>query len=397
VEGSRKDMRVQNQRVEIVRFDPEETLPPIEMPHTKRSIYVIPPSIHDAAPEPPPLPETPEGRTLIWGDLHAHCAYSKCMGCNDGLPQDVLRYQRDVLGCQVLCLTDHVEYMSSAEFTHVMDWIEREADGGHIPLYGVEWARYPAHHTNFFAIDRSLFERLRILLFAHSHLTPLYEAIRSELPDGSVVAIRHMHGESHDEFGVAGARTAETHDPQFEWAMEGMQTRGNMMVNPPGRIPHFPHKFLDAGCEVGIVGGSDHSRGKGTNSFCLTGFWVKEFSAAGVFEAIRNRRTFGVASGKIALHAKLNGAPMGERVNASAPLRFVAHVACARDVRRVCLMRDGELLEWHEVGAKTASVELADADVPAGRHWYCVTAEGAEPYPKAPPLAHTSPFFVEVG
>lgn len=395
VPGTRKDMRVRNQRLEIVRFGLDDALP-TEMPYAKRTAYVIPLSIHEAAPEPPALSVQPEGRTLIWGDLHAHCAYSKCMGCNDGLPQDVLRYQRDVLGCHVLCLTDHVEYMSAAEFAHVMDCIEREADEAHIPLYGVEWARFPAHHTNFFGADREVFDRLRTLMFAHHHLTPLYDAIKKELPEGSVVAIRHMHGEDHDEFGVSGARTAETHDPEVEWAMEGMQTRGNMMIAPPGRISPFPHKFLDAGCEIGIVGGSDHSRGRGTNSFCLTGFWVRDRSAAGALEAIRSRKTFGVASGKIALHTTLNGVPMGERVSASRPVRIEAHASSARSIRRVCLMRDGELLPWLEVGAKVTSLELVDEEVAVGRHWYCVTVEGAEAYPKSLPVAHSSPFFVDV-
>jgi len=396
IPGSRKDMRAQNHRVEIVRFDLDEALPPIETPRPYQHLYVIPHSVHDAAPEPPELPEQPEGRTLIWGDLHAHCAYSKCMGCNDGLPQEVLRYQRDILDCQVLCLTDHVEYMSSAEFTHVMDCIEREAGGSHIPLYGIEWARYPAHHTNFFAADREVFDCLRTLFFAHEHLTPLYAAIKKELQPGSVVAIRHMHGENDDELGVSGSRVTETHDPELEWAMEGMQTRGNMMLDPPGSIPSFPNNFLTAGCQVGIVAGSDHSRGSGPNSFCLTGFWVKEPTAAGVFEAMRSRKTFGVASGKIAIYATLNGVPMGESVTVSAPVRIVAHVSSARGVRRVWLIRDGDVLEWQDVDATTATVGLLDEDATPGRHWYCVTAEASEAYPKAAAVAHASPFFVEV-
>ena len=396
IPGSRKDMRAQNHRVEIVRFESGETLPPIETPSSYEHLYVIPHSVRDAAPDPPELPEQPENRVLIWGDLHAHCAYSKCMGCNDGLPQEVLRYQRNILGCRVLCLTDHVEYMSSAEFTHVMDCIEREADSGHIPLYGIEWARYPAHHTNFFARDREVFDRLRTLFFAHDHLTPLCAAIKKELPPASVVAIRHMHGENDDEFGVSGSRVTETHDPEVEWAMEGMQTRGNMMLDPPRSIPRFPSNFLDAGCQIGIIAGSDHSRGSGPNSFCLTGFWVKEPTAAGVFEAIRSRKTFGVASGKIAMYATLDGVPMGERVAVSSPVRVVAHVSSARGVRRVCLIRDGEVLEWQDVDATTASVELLDEHATPGRHWYCVTAEASEAYPKAPAVAHASPFFVEV-
>ena len=44
-----------------------------------------------------------------------------------------------------------------------------------IPLYGVEWTKYPAHHTNFFCIDRQIFEQLRALLLNLDHLSAVYE------------------------------------------------------------------------------------------------------------------------------------------------------------------------------------------------------------------------------
>ena len=383
-------------RVEVVSFRRDEALPRAETPLGKEAIYVVPPSRPDVAPDPPRIPETPEGRVLIWADLHAHSAYSKCMSANDGMPADVLRYQRDLLGCDVLCLTEHVEYMSAVEFAHVMDCVEREAGYTLIPLYGVEWAKRPAHHTNIFAADREVFDRLRALMLACDHLTPLYERVKTELPGGSVTAIRHMHGMRKDEFGTAGARVAETHDPAVEWAMEAMQTRGNMMLTPFSNWPLFPNSFLNQGARLGIVGGSDHSRGLGVNAYCVTGLWVKEVSGAGVFEAIRSRQTFGAANGKIALYATLDGKPMGEETTASAAVRVTAHVACANTVRRACLVRDGEPLEWTEIGARTASVELVDEAPPRGRRWYCVTVEADSNCPRAPALAHASPFFVNV-
>ena len=394
----RTDRRTRRQRIDVIELAPDEALPAIEPPAWKRSVYVIHPSISDPAPDPPRLEQGPDGRTLIWADLHAHSAYSKCMGCDDGQPLDVLRHQRDVLGCRVLCLTDHVEYMNGGEFAHVMDSIEREAGAGYVPLYGVEWARYPAHHTNFFAIDRRVFDRLRTLMFEHAHLTALYEAIRVELPAGSVVAIRHMHGEDEDAFGVSGARVAETHDPRIEWAMEAMQTRGNMMVDGMrGLYPCFPANFLNAGCKVGVVGGSDHSRGDGVNAFCLTGLWVTAPTAEGVFEALRGRHTLGVANGKVAVHATLVGAPTGACGDVPRPVRVKVRLSCSRTIRRVCLMRDGLLLPWQEVAACAAELDLVDdTEASPGAHWYSVTVEGPKSHRKGPLLAHTSPFFVSL-
>jgi hypothetical protein len=379
-------------RVEVIRLDADESLPMPETPRGHEAVYVLPPSLPPVAPAPPDLTDPPRGLSLVWGDLHAHSAYSKCMSGNDGLPEDVLRFERDVLGCRVLCLTEHVEYMGCPEHTHVLDRLEAEAGDGCIPLYAVEWAKAPAHHTNFYAVDRKVFDGLRGILLACHHLTAVYERVKAELPPGSVLAIRHTHGRNDGDFGVSGPRTTETHDPVMEPAMEAMQTRGNMMMEALRGLPPFPSNFLNAGARVGLVAGSDHCRGGGLNRFCLTGFWVTEPSAAAVFDAIRGRRTIACANGKVAVWACTGGKAMGEAVEVFGPVRVQAQFASARPVKRACLLRDGQPLPWVEVGAETARIELAD-EPPAGRHWYSVTAEADSIPGRLPALVHASPIF----
>jgi len=386
---------VENYRVEIVAIKPDDWLPPTPWPDRLERAYVIPPSVRAAAPAPPEL-DAPAPLQLVWGDIHAHTVYSKCMSANDGAPQDVLRLQRDVFGCRVLCLTDHVEYMSDTEFRHVLDCVEREAGDDCVPLFGVEWAKHPAHHTNFYAIDRAVFDRLRALMLACDHLTPLYERIKTELPAGSVTALRHFHGMTQDEFGCAGERCTELHDPAVEWAMETMQTRGNMMM-PGSRDPRqFPANFLNAGAQIGFVGGSDHSRGFGPNRFCLTGFWVGAPTPEQVFDALRDRRTVATANGKIALWAELDGARLGQSTAARAPVRVQVQASSATPIRRICLLRDGQCLEWRDTQERRLTLDLVDAAPGPGRHWYAVTAEAESAYGDPPVLAHASPFFVEV-
>jgi len=384
----------ENHRLEICRFRPAEALPDVEIPGWKLGEYAIPPAAPEPAPAPPELEHPPERMTLIWGDLHAHSAYSKCMSADDGMPEEVVRFQREGLGCRVLCLTEHVEYMTYPEFTHVLDAVEAEAGDDCVPLYAVEWGKKPAHHTNFYAIDRGVFCRLRGILLACDHLTGVYERIKRELPAGSVVAIRHFHGMDADEFGTSGPRVTDTHDPELEPAMEAMQTRGNKMIADE-QFPLFPSNFLNAGARVGLVGGSDHSRGKGPNHFCLTGFWVAGVGSEAVLDAIRNRRTIASANGKVAIHATLAGELMGGCVSVSGPLRVRADVASAGTIRRVGLMRDGEMLAWTDLAERSASLELVDRAATAGRHWYAVTAEADSTLREPPVLAHASPFFVE--
>ena len=392
---------VKNQRIEVVRFRSGESLSskgfPI-VPIWKKTGYIIPTSLPDPAPEPPILKGMPGGLRLVWGDLHVHSAYSKCVSSNDGTPQEHLWLQRDILGCRVLCMSEHVDRINNSEMSHIYDMLEVEANDSCIPLYGTEWAEMPAHDTNFYTIDRDVFSRLRTILLTSHHLTPLFASIKAELPSGSVAVIRHSHGRNKDEFGVLGSRTTELYDPELEWAMEAMQTRGNMMLNvlnpEQGRL--FPSDFLNAVAKIGLVAGSDHNRGLGPNHFCLTGFWVPDFTPQAVFQAIRNRKTLACSNGKIAMFATLNDKPMGESFLVSGSIQIKVWMACATTIRRACLIRDGAVLEWNKIDSSFATIELADTNVSPGHHWYVVTAE-AESVPLRPPIiAHASPFFVEV-
>jgi hypothetical protein len=264
------------------------------------------------------------------------------MACNDGSPEDVLRFQRDVLGCRVLTLTDHVEYMSGVEFRYVMDQLEAEASEDVVVLYGVEWAKHPAHDTNFLTCERDVLDRLRAILLAESHLQDVFVRIKAELPSESVVAIRHFHGRLGEPHGIDGAQTAATYDGYLERAMEVVQTRGDMMVQPPEPCPLFPASFIRAGADIGLVGGSDHSRG-GPQKFCLTGFWVEELTPTAVFSALRRGRTMACASGKLAMWAF--------RVDDSVKV----HVASPTPLMSASLWYDGK---WVEQGALSGSAAM---------------------------------------
>ncbi len=229
----------------------------------------------------------------------------------------------------VLTLTDHVEYMSAVEFRHILDELAAEASEEIVVLYSVEWAKHPAHHTNFLAHDRDVFDQLRAIMLVESHLTKVFARIKAELLPESVAAIRHYHGMNGEPHGVDGTRTVETYDGDVEWAMEAVQTRGDMMFRPP---LYFPANFIAAGAKIGLVGGSDHSRG-GPLKFCLTGFWVEDVTPEAVFASLRRRRTIACASGKLAMWA--------ERFDNAAQV----HVASPTPLMSASLWYDGA---WHE-------------------------------------------------
>jgi len=242
----------------------------------------------------------------------------------------------------------------------------------------------------------------------------MYEAIKERLPKGSVVALRHFHGQSQGPYSIVTDETTDTWDSELEIAMEAMQIRGNIMLGQAQEerwmkvdsMPAFPGNFLDSGAVIGLVGGTDHSTGKPLNHYCLTGFWVEDDTPEAVWDALVNRRTVACSNGKISMWTDLNGMPMGSELKAGGAVSINVRIAAAREITRVCLIRDGQMLDWTDVHADSANLSLVDRSAAPGRHWYVVTVEGVSAYEEggvlgrkiqaASVIAHASPYFVDV-
>jgi len=295
----------------------------------------------------------------------------------------------------VFTLTPH-RTLNDAEAAWLMDQVEKAAGDHGVVLYGCEPGSHPGRHTNFYAYDRDVYNHLRPIVFGHGKgRQQVYRHIREDLPLGRVVALRHVHGHMMND-----EELVQSFDPLLEVAMESMQGRANALVKAEEGLPLFPVQFLNAGCKVGLVGGTDHFRARGPNRFCLTGFWVKELSTEGVWEALRNRYTIAMSNARVALCAELSGVPIGGTVSVSREGGVRVHVeaSCARSIVRATLIRDGEQLPWVEIGTKSADFDLLDTTVRPGRHWYVPTVEVVTAYGnERMGYAHGSPFFVHVG
>lgn len=380
-------------RVALVTVPADRALPVPPIPEAQRkAAWRTPERFLDIAPAPPALSAAPDGLTLLWGDLHSHSICSKCVPAANGTPDEVLRYQRDVLGLDVISLLEHTPFMSLEEDIWSFDHLEAEA-GGRILIYGTEPSIHPGRHTNIYASSRGTFDRICSLFQVKGggERTASYRALLEAFPDGQTVAIRHFHG----NMAADDDASATSFEPRLEVAMEAMQGRSNNLLGQDG-MAGFPAIYLNHGFKIGLVGGSDHFRETETvNRYCLTGFWVRERSEAGIWEALRNRRTLAVSNAKVAIWATLEGREIGEEVTAAGPLRFQVALAAARPIQRVTLIRDGEVLPWTKVGTKHATLTLEDTTPAPGRHWYVVTAEADSAYPQAA-IAHASPIFVTV-
>lgn len=399
--------RTYKHRIEIRLIPSDFALPAPEMPVRERSPYVVPYPVPDVAPSPADQNSAGNGYQLVWADLHNHTFQSKCMCSIDGSPDDVLHFTRDVLGCRVLTLMDHPQHMGAQEFTWHLDRLEAGATGNNIILYGCEPGLSSGHDTNFYTLDREIFERLRLIFLTTFDRADVYSEIKRFFPAGSVFALRHYHGNPKGPHGILSPQCTETWDSNLEFAMEAMQVRGNVFLGQAdGETPLFPANFLNSGARIGLVGGSDHSSGKLRNHFCLTGFWVNDLTQEGVWDAIRTGRTLACSNGKIALWPEIEGGHMGSEVTVTGKVEINVAVSAARTVRRLCLIRDGEQLAWIDFDAKQGEILLTDDFAGSGRHWYVVTAEGSSAFQEGdclgkrregtPVIAHASPIYINI-
>ena len=125
-------------------------------------------------------------------------------------------------------------------------------------------------------------------------------------------------------------------------------------------------------------------------------YTVDELTPQAVWDAMWNRRTLAAANGKLAIWAQCDGAGPGQLAHAEPPVRIRTWLSAATRLRRACLMRDGEPLEWQDLDAPTAELDLVDDETTGGSHWYSVTAEADSPFHNEPVLCHASPIFVEL-
>ncbi|MHC4619801.1 MAG: CehA/McbA family metallohydrolase domain-containing protein [Planctomycetota bacterium] len=393
---------IRNHRARILRLAKNFKLPLIEpeYPFTGRPDSQGPEFVNTTslAPSPPELKNKPSGKILIWADLHRHTSYSRCISSTDGMPEDCARFERDVLGCRVLCTTEHGHHMADVEFQWVIEQMEAEADGSAVLLYGSEPGPNPYEHTNYYAIDRDIAVRMHhASLIQKRDRKMVYRALLENFPPDSVYLARHFHGGAPITQDTEDQAAASV-EPKLEVMMEAQQIRGNPMLGKVDNRGPFPNRYLNNGLRLGLCGGSDHcsSRTDSHNHFCLTGLWVDELSARAVWKAIRSRKTFSCANGKIALYASIDGKPFGEEFEINGPVKIRTSLASAYPLQRAALMRDGHILKWTKLNGTQAEIDLIDPQPAGGYHWYVVVAQAESAYKKKPATAFLSPFYVTV-
>ena len=356
---------------------------------------------------PAALEQTFGGTTyaLLYGDLHRHSIYSKCMSANDGDPLDHWRWVQDVAALDFYALTEHLEYLSFLEWRRVEDLAESLAAGGVLALPGFELA-IPPGHTNFFYADQRVGYDLRVACLTSATLADVWPKLDAWIPAGKVVAVRHHQGHRGDDL-------ASGYAARYEPLAEVLQSRGE--------YPEWVAALRRQGFKVGVAGATDHSRAAPI-VHGLTGLWLPagERTREGVLAGLRARRTFATNGARMAVFlsaepvagaAGAAGTPdatgagpaaigMGQSGGIAGPPRLVAQVVGSRRVESVAFYRDERLLHVAVVDADAATVGYEDRDAPPGEHAYWVRVVQVRESANGRPIngvAYSSPVWVTLG
>jgi hypothetical protein len=102
---------------------------------------------------------------------------------------------------------------------------------------------------------------------------------------------------------------------------------------------------LERGHRFGIIASGDNGGGfPGRWGRGLAAVWATDLSREGIWNAITNRRTYGITGDRIRLEFFANGEPMGAEIAAVGDVRLFGTVEASDALDRIELLRDGQVI-----------------------------------------------------
>lgn len=376
-------------------------------------------TLQPAPPEPVPadlddrprqIQTTVAGRTytLLYGDCHRHTDI-RGHGGVDASVVDTFRYAIDAARLDYVATTDHNDTFGGDWLDGLRPyqwwWTQKAAELYHHPPRFVGMFAYehslspPSGHRNVIFPNRRGRESLRRAdrRLDGDNLPPklwqFLEGIEPALdvphtfaegsqphaewnwPNPPVEPLLEIYQGARSSYEVFGAPTGEQ--------------RGGSQEKQGG---HFAQDALKAGCKYGFVSFSDH----GSTHQSYAAVWATEVSRQGIWQALRDRRTF-AASDDMILDCRMGDQPMGTEFKLAGPPRLSIDVNARTTIRRVDVIRDGEVVYTAKPDAATWQGTFEDNQPPAASGYYYVRVIQEDPEQPAgdPEMAWASPFFID--
>jgi hypothetical protein len=345
-----------------------------------------------------PMVVSAEEPRLLWGDLHGHSNWSD----GSAVPEDYLRYARDVAALDVAALTDHDHWGSPfldkaperwAEIKRVTERFDEP--GRFVTLLGYEWTHWIYGHRHVLYL-RGDGELLSSVDSRYDTPAKLWNALRGR------DALTFAH---HSAGGPVPTDWSFAPDPVLEPVTEIASVHGSSeaLDSPKPIYDPVPGNFvrdeLDRGYRFGFVGSGDsHDGHPGLPQLVgpsggLAAIWSDALTREGVFEALRARRVYATNGPRIWLRVSLAGHRMGESLAASSlgtDAELVVQAVAPEPIERIDVVHAGRVETSAPGGGKREiSLRWVAPALRAGEYLYVrvVQQDGG--------AAWSSPFYLE--
>ncbi|MEX0941696.1 MAG: hypothetical protein WD002_04055 [Pseudomonadales bacterium] len=272
-----------------------------------------------------PIVTRGDGKKLYWGELHGHEGYTD----GNGTPEWYMNYARNVAFLDFASLTGHDVMLSEVHFRHnfLASDAYNQPDGGFVTFRAYEWTnnwRYGGHH-NVFLLDDS---QRAITVMDAPQLSEMIAAHKKINDRDKVLLIPHAH--QPGDWNIKGAELVEifAQHGSFEW---------------------FGREYLIRGHKVGLLAASDDHIGhpgntpsRGRTRGGLAAVFAPNLTNESVFANLKERHTYGTSLARIYLETSIDGAEMGDMVEATGPINVKGFTAGTDEITDITLIVNGE-------------------------------------------------------
>lgn len=242
------------------------------------------------------------GFQVYYGNLHSHTSYSD----GEQTPWDAYVYAKDVAGLDFLAVTDHMEQLSSSEYTQIQSSAQLSTvNGTFVGIAGYEWSSPYYGHVNVFNTT----EMSSVLTYSN------WSGFRDwmmERPD-AFAQFNHPGDESY-------------FNNWYDFEYKGEQTDASFALIEFQNIQQADDWYelsLNKGWHLSPVWNQDnHSPDWGTKNEGRAGLWCSDLSLNSIYDAIKLGRTFATMDRNAMVWLESNNNAMGSRCARYADMPF---------------------------------------------------------------------------
>jgi hypothetical protein len=304
----------------------------------------------DGTPGDPTKPLSEYNRMFnLFGDPHVHTNLSD----GDESPDFAIRYARDTVGLDWCAMLDHVEYLveDGASIADYYRSLPKKYDepGRFCVIFAYEWTSLRYGHRSVYSSDSSM-----PFFPCDRPESDTIEELWKVLEGYDVITAPH-----HPIMDSTYSWTA-TSNPGVECAVEFYSKWGNSISPEEDRqcpnvksVNSVVNGLVNEGLRYGLIAGTDthmsrpasrleECRQPGAIDYAqpgITGVWATAFTGAAIYNAIKNRHTYGMTGTRVSLKFSVNSHIMGSEISSAVAPVITFKVSSPIQVSRVIILK----------------------------------------------------------